>query len=115
MAALSLQDSGHSLPEVIQTDKVFEAFYHLREKYPQWLDCLYFQSQANMYVSRGLEDVLFALGAFGLVTVENHDYRSLKLDNQTRNEIKKHVIAKSSGDLKTLRKMSNEFAEIVKK
>lgn len=115
LAALSLQDNADLLPEVIKTEKVFEAFYRLREKYPEWLSCLYFQNRGDSYVSRGLEDVLFALGAFGLVTVENHDYRFLRLDRQTRDEIKKLLLGESRDDLVILKKMSNDFAEIMKK
>jgi hypothetical protein len=115
LASLSLQDSQHLLPSDLETTKVFEAFYQLRNRYPKWLECLYFEGQPGYRISRGLEDVLFSLGAFGLVTVENKDYRFLRLDDNTKAEIKKHVICKLSDDLPILKRKSNDFVELMKK
>jgi len=114
LASFSLQSKGNQLPKRIPTSSVFGAFHQLKDKYPEWLSSLYFEKGAEVYVSKQLEDVLFALGAFGLVTVENHDYRYLSIDSEAKRQIKKQVLKRlSKHKLGVLKAMSNEFAGIV--
>ena len=114
LGSFSLQSSGNTLPESMPSDKVFAAFYKLRNRYPEWLGSLYFEEGHDTLVCKGLEDVLFTLGAFGLVTVENHDYRYLRINREIRKIIKKQIEERSSEQkLKTLRRLSNEFTRII--
>jgi hypothetical protein len=116
ISSFCLQSKSNQLPERMQTRKVFDAFHVLKNKYPNWLGSLHFEKGANVYVSKGLEDVLFSLGAFGLVTVENHDYRYLRVDPGSKKEMKKQVEEHlSEPDLKVLKGLSDEFASLVKK
>lgn len=116
LASLSLQSEAKQLPERIQRRKLFEAFCRLQQhrKYERWLGSLYFEKQAEACVSKQLEDVLFSLGAFGLVTVENHDYRFLKVTPDARNAMRTQLESRSTTtDLEALKGMSNEFAGLV--
>lgn len=114
LSSFSLYGREHSIPERVQTDKVYQAFYELKAKYPEWLGNLNFEKGYNMFVSKQLEDVFFSLGAFRLMTVENHDYRYLKIDKLTKAQIKKSVKGRvSSKDIRILRRLSNDFASIV--
>jgi len=118
LASFSLQSKENPLPDRIPAQKVFGAFCKLKDEYPYWLGSLHFDKGADTYISKGLEDVLFALGAFGLVTVENHDFRYLRADPDTRDMIGKQLEDRLSSDhpdeLETLRRLANEFRDIVK-
>lgn len=115
MASLSLQSPGRELPERLFTAKVFDAFNELKGKFPEWLGCLYFEKGPNDVVSRELEEVLFSLGAFRLVTVENYDYRWLRIDPDGKREIKKDLESRFCGKkLKRLTALSDQFAGLVK-
>jgi hypothetical protein len=105
------------MPERIPTSKVFNAFCHLQSnpKYDRWLGSLYFEKEARNCVSKDLEEVLFSLGAFGLVSVENHDYRYLRITDATRRKIRGRVEKSTKpGDLRVLRDLSVEFSKLVK-
>ena len=117
LSSFFLQSQDEELPERILTKKVFDAFCRLREKkkYEYWLGGLHFEKGKDTNISKGLEDVLFALGAFGLVTVENHDFRYLRADRESKREIKDQIESRLPDEqLKKLRELSDEFAAIVK-
>lgn len=115
ISSFCLQSESNRLPQRMQTKKVFDAFAKLKNKYPNWLGSLHFEKGADVYISKGLEDVLFSLGAFGLVTVENHDFRYLRINHSSKKEMKKQVEERlGEPDLKVLKGLSNEFATLVK-
>lgn len=113
LGTFSLSDD---VPEQIPANRVYTAFYELKPKYPRWLGSLYFQTSKHATVCKGLEDILFYLGAFGLVTVENRDFRCLRFSSKdkavTRNKIRKQMI--KGYNLKELEGLSNDFAKLVK-
>ncbi|MBI2909465.1 MAG: hypothetical protein HYX92_17610 [Chloroflexi bacterium] len=107
--------SLHSLPTRMPRDKVFDAFCKLSVTYPDWLGSLYFERAGKSCVSKGIEEVLFALGAFQLVTVENHDYRFLRIEPDTSRQIKEGMKSRLSADeLRDLEKLSNDFAKLIR-
>jgi len=117
LSSFFLQSRGKSLPDRVRTKDVFNAFYQLRnqEKYLYWLGSLHFEIGEDVTISKALEDVLFTLGAFELVTVENHDFRYLRVDPKTRKAMKKQIEARlPAHQVKQLRELSNEFTELVK-
>ncbi len=112
LGSLSLSDN---IPSIIVTHTVYSAFSQLKNKYPKWLGSLYFETSGSTVSCKNLEDILFSLGAFGLVTVENHDFRRLRFEPEDRKIVKEKVCARMKDDqsLKELKELSNEFAKIV--
>lgn len=112
LGSLSLSDD---IPSIIITNTIYSAFYDLKSRYPKWLGSLYFETSGSTISCKNLEDVLFSLGAFGLVTVENHDFRRLRFEPRDRKIAKEKVCTrmKDDGNLEELKNLSNEFAKIV--
>lgn len=65
----------------LRVQAVYRAFAELREKYPNWLqDMSFTYGPANTVpISGTLEDILFDLGASGIMAVENPWYKYLKI------------------------------------
>ncbi len=112
LGSLSLSDE---IPEIIATASVYSAFHELKGKYPKLLGSLYFEMSGSDISCKNLEDILFSLGAFGLVTVENYDFRRLRFDPKDRMVAKEKVCTRMKDDrnLEELEDLSNEFAKIV--
>jgi hypothetical protein len=112
LGSFSLSDD---LPEQIPTDLVYSSFQELKQRYPKWLGSLHFQTSKYATVCVGLEDSLFYLGAFGLVTVENRDFRCLRFSSKakavTKDKVKQHLASDSS--IKELEDLSNDFAKLI--
>ncbi len=112
LGTLSLSEN---VPELIQNDLVYSAFFQLKARHPKWLGSLHFQTSKYATISKNLEDTLFYLGAFGLVTVENRDFRCLRFSNKdkaaAKNKMQKRIA--ENADLKELEDLSNEFANLV--
>lgn len=114
LGSLSLSDD---IPERIQTNAIYSAFHELQPRYPHWLGSLYFETSHHATVCKGLEDILFSLGAFGLVTVENYDFKLLRISPKAKEVTKHKVKVRFSNDdrLKELEGLSNEFAKSIEK
>jgi len=112
LGSFSLSDN---IPDVIATNVVYSAFHQLKNKYPRWLGSLYFEISGNTMSCKHIEDILFSLGAFGLVTVENHDFRRLRFNEVDRKMTKAKVRMRTENaqSLEELEDLSNEFSKII--
>lgn len=103
------------LPEEVPTDFVYSAFSTIKPRYPNWLGSLHFETYRSATTCKNLEDILFSLGAFGLVTVENRDFKYLRFSVQdkkvTKDKINKRMV--KDGSLKDLKDLSNDFAKSI--
>ena len=81
LAALCFQSEGEKLPRQLSVQAVYRAFAELCHKYPDWLqDMSFTYGPANTVpISGTLEDILFDLGASGIMAVENPWYKYLKI------------------------------------
>ena len=107
---------AEGIPEQMPTEYIYSAFSSLKPKYPKWLGLLHFEISESATTCKGLEDILFSLGAFGLVTVENRDFRCLRFKSDdrkvTRSKMQERIAADSN--LKDLEDLSNDFARYIK-
>ena len=111
LGSLSLSDN---IPEQMPSDVVYSVFYQLKPKYPRFLGSLNFQRTKYATGSKELEDILFYLGAFGLVTVENHDFRCLRFSDKDKEATKDNMQKRMANDnsLAELKDLSNDFAKL---
>lgn len=114
-AVLGSFSLSEDIPEEIPSDRVYTAFSQLKSKYPNWLGSLSFQTSKYSTVSKDLEDALFFLGAFGLVTRKNRDFRCLGFSQEDKAAAKarmqKYIAVDNS--LEELEELSSEFAKLI--
>ena len=81
LAAFCFQSESRKLPQLLNVQAVYRAFCELRGKYPAWLQDMSFTygPADTVPISGALEDILFDLGASGIMAVENPWYKYLKI------------------------------------
>jgi hypothetical protein len=100
--------------ELIDTNKIYKALHDLQDRYPSWLASIFFEGSKESYYSKQLEDAMFSLGTMGLITLENHDYRCVRIEKGTKDVIKASLETKfEKGELEELTRLSNDFTQLV--
>ena len=94
----------------------------LRQKYPAWLQDLRFTygPADTVPISGTLEDILFDLGASGIMSVENPRYKYLKIPASRLRLIRQAIVRRrSETEQDELRRLADEFfdqySQVVKK
>ena len=102
----------------LKIQAVYRAFDELREKYPNWLQDMSFTygPADTVPVSGVLEDILFDLGASGIMAVENPWYRYLKIP-ALKLEIMRKAISERRNEAEQgeLRRLADEFDQLYSK
>lgn len=113
LGSLSLSDD---VPELIPTSRIYSIFQQLQPRYPRWLGPLYFESSKEDIICKDLEDILFYLGAFGLLTVENHDFKCLRFTKKDRIATKDNMKSRIATDksLQELEGLASAFSKLVR-
>jgi len=113
LAAFSFQTKNRELPELLNVQAVYRAFAKLREKYPAWLQDMRFTHgpEGTVPVSGALEDILFDLGASGIMIVENPWYKYLKI-LPTKLQVIRQAISRrrNETDQNELKRLADEFS-----
>ena len=108
LAAFCFQSEREKLPPHLSVQAVYRAFAELRRKYPAWFQDLSFSygPADTVPISGILEDILFDLGASGIMSVSNPWYKNLSI-SKSKLEIMRQAISKrrnetEQGELKSL-------------
>jgi hypothetical protein len=102
----------------LKIQAVYRTFADLRNKYPTWLQDVSFTygPADTVPISGVLEDILFDLGASGIMGVENPWYRILKISTAKlvifKEAINKRRDSKEQGEL---RHLADDFDQIYNK
>jgi len=102
----------------LRVQAVYRAFAELREKYPTWLQDMSFTygPADTVPVSGVLEDILFDLGASGIMAVENPWYRYLKIQASKLELIRKAITERrNEAEQGELRCLADEFDQLYSK
>jgi len=110
--------SAEALPERIPIKSVHSAFSELStaSKYAPLLGSLAFVTGPDVPVSEDLEIALFRLCSSGLCTVDNPDFRYLRVDPEGRaamREVLQRHLQSDPGKLRELEALSQEFQQKV--
>ena len=113
LAAFSFQSKNRELPELLNVQGVYKAFAKIREKYPAWLQDMRFTygPKGTVPVSGALEDILFDLGASGIMIVENPWYKYLKIP-PPKLEVIRQAISRRRNETEQneLKRLADEFS-----
>lgn len=112
LAAFCFQSEDHKLRQPLNVQAVYRAFAELRQKYPTWLRDLQFTygPADTVPISGALEDILFDLGASGIMAVENPWYKYLKIPAQKLRLIRQAITQRrSEPEQEELRHLADEF------
>lgn len=113
LAAFCFQTEGRGLPkQPLNVQAVYRAFAELREKYPAWLRDLRFTygPADTVPISGVLEDILFDLGASGIMAVENPWYKYLRIPTPKLKLIRQAIARRrSETEQDELRRLADEF------
>jgi len=118
LADLLLAALGNErLPEKIPIVGVYRAFWELKceGKYSDLLDAVHFVEGPTVPISEELERALFRFCSSGLGTVDNPDFRYLRIDTDKRavmTEVVKRHLTDANG-LERVRQLSEEFRQKV--
>jgi len=122
LAAFCFQSESHKLRKPMDVQAVYRAFAELRHKYPAWLQDLRFTygPADTVPISGTLEDILFDLGASGIMSVENPRYKYLKIPASRLRLIRQAIVRRrSETEQDELRRLADEFfdqySQVVKK
>lgn len=99
----------------LNVQAVYRAFAELRRKYPAWLGELSFTygPADTVPISGTLEDILFDLGASGIMAVENPWYKYLKIP-ASKLELIRQAISERRNETERdeLRRLADEFVHL---
>lgn len=102
----------------LRVQAVYRAFAELREKYPNWLQDMSFTygPADTVPVSGVLEDILFDLGASGIMSVFNPWYMNLSI-SALKLEIMRKAISERRNEAEQgeLRRLADEFDQLYSK
>jgi hypothetical protein len=102
----------------LRVQALYRAFAELREKYPTWLQDMSFTHGPadTVPVSGVLEDILFDLGASGIMAVENPWYRYLKIPASKLDLFRKAISKRrNKSEQSQLRSLADEFDQLYSK
>ena len=115
LAAFCFQSESRKLPPLLNVQAVYRAFAELRRKYPAWLGDLSFTygPADTVPISGTLEDILFDLGASGIMAVENPWYKFLKIP-ASKLKLIRQVIAQRRDETERdeLNRLADEFVHL---
>ena len=120
LADVLLAALSSDIPQTIPLKNIYLAFYELESsgQFPALLAPLSFISVLDVPVSEALEVALFRLCSSGLATVDNPDYRFLRVDQEKQKVmaqiLNQHYETSRPDDLKELRRLAGEFSRIIK-
>lgn len=99
----------------LRVQAVYRAFAELREKYPTWLQDMSFTygPADTVPVSGVLEDILFDLGASGIMSVSNPWYKNLSI-SKSKLEIMRQAISKRRNETEQgeLKRLADDFDQL---
>jgi len=99
----------------LRVQAVYRAFAELREKYPTWLQDMSFTygPADTVPVSGVLEDILFDLGASGIMSVLNPWYKNLSI-SASKLEIMRKAISERRNETEQgeLKRLADEFGQL---
>jgi hypothetical protein len=99
----------------LRVNAVYRAFAELRKKYPNWLQDMSFTygPADTVPISGALEDILFDLGASGIMSVENPRYAYLKIPAFKLDPIRKAITERrNKAEQGELRRLADEFDQL---
>ncbi len=102
----------------LRVNAVYRAFAELRKKYPDWLQDMSFTygPADTVPISGALEDILFDLGASGIMSVENPRYAYLKIPAFKLILIRKAITERrNEAEQGELRRLADEFDQLYSK
>jgi len=114
LAAFCFQSESHKLRKPMDVQAVYRAFAELRQQYPAWLQDMRFTYGPGdtVPISGALEDILFDLGASGIMSVENPRYKYLKIPAPKLKLIRQAIVQRrSETEQDELRQLADEFSE----
>ena len=114
LAAFCFQSESHKLRKPMDVQAVYRTFAELRQKYHGWLQDMRFTYGPGdtVPISGALEDILFDLGASGIMSVENPRYKYLSIPAPKVKLIRQAIIQRrSKTEQDELRKLADEFSE----
>jgi len=114
LAAFCFQSESHKLRKPMDVQAVYRAFAELRQKYPAWLQDMRFTygPADTVPISGALEDILFDLGASGIMSVENPRYKYLKIQAPKLKLIRQAIVQRrSETEQDELRQLADEFLD----
>jgi len=114
LAAFCFQSESRKLRKPMDVQAVYRAFAELRQKYPAWLQDMSFTygPPGTVPISGALEDILFDLGASGIMSVENPRYKYLKIPPLKLKLIRQAILQRrSETEQDELRQLADEFSE----
>ena len=116
LAAFCFQSESHKLrkSKPMDVQAVYRAFAELRQKYPAWLQDMRFTygPADTVPISGALEDILFDLGASGIMSVENPRYKYLKIQARKLKLIRQAIVQRrSETEQDELRQLADEFLD----
>jgi hypothetical protein len=112
LAAFCFQSESHKLSKSLNIQTVYRAFAELREVYPFWLQDLRFTygPADTVPISGVLEDILFDLGASGIMAVENPWYKYLRIPTPKLKVIRQAIARRrSETEQDELKHIADEF------
>ena len=114
LAAFCFQSESRKLRKPMDVQAVYRAFAELRQKYPAWLQDMSFTygPADTVPISGALEDILFDLGASGIMSVENPRYKYLKIPAPKLKLIRQAIVQRrSETEQDELRQLADEFLD----
>jgi len=102
----------------LRVNAVYRAFAELRKEYPNWLQDMNFTygPADTVPVSGALEDIFFALGASGIMSIENPRYAFLKIPGFKLELIRKAITERrNEAEQGELRHLADEFDQLYSK
>lgn len=112
LAAFCFQSESRKLPKLLNIQAVYRAFSELRGEYPAWLQDMSFTygPADTVPISGTLEDILFDLGASGIMAVENPWYKYLKIP-PLKLKLMREAIAQRRNETEQgeLKRLADEF------
>lgn len=118
LATFCFQSEDHKLRQPLNVQAVYRAFAELRQKYPTWLQDLHFTHGPTdtVPISGALEDILFDLGASGIMAVENPWYKYLKIPAPKLKVIRQAIAQRrNETERDELKCLADEFAQLYAK
>ncbi len=115
LAAFCFQSESHKLPALLNVQAVYRAFAELRGNYPTWLQDMNFTygPADTVPVSGALEDILFDLGASGIMAVENPWYKYLKIPTQKLKIIREAIAERrNKAERDELKRLADKFCHL---
>ena len=111
-------EGGKKRTRRLKVNAVYRAFAELRQKYPAWLQDMRFTHGPadTVPISGALEDILFDLGASGIMSVENPRYAYLKIPAFKLEPIRKAITERrNKAEQGELRRLADDFDQLYNK